>query len=92
MPVLSSQTMASHFPFARWHMLPLEAISLTAGFWAQWQNTNRQTTLQHGYEMLEKAGNFHNFRMAAGLTEGRYRGPVFMDSDVYKWLEAVAYE
>ena len=42
--------------------------------------------------MLEQAGNFHNFRVAAGRTTGAYRGRNFLDSDVYKWLEAVAYE
>ena len=57
-----SQPHAAHFPYARWHMLPLDAISLTSGFWAEWQTINRQTTLQHGYHMLEQAGNFHNFR------------------------------
>jgi uncharacterized protein len=73
-------------------MLPLDAVSLTGNFWSKWQDTNRQVTLQHGYRMLEEAGNFHNFRLAAGLTEGKYRGRVFNDSDVYKWLEAVGYE
>ena len=81
-----------YFPYARWRMLPLEATVLTDGFWSQRQSINRRITLQHGYQMLEKAGNFHNFRVAAGLADGHYRGPVFLDSDVYKWLEAVAYE
>jgi DUF1680 family protein len=42
--------------------------------------------------MLEKAGNFHNFRLAAGLEAGQYQGRLFMDSDLYKWLEAAVYE
>ncbi len=92
MPVSISKTADTPFPFAHWRMLPLEAISLTEGFWAQWQSINRQITLPHGYHMLEEAGNFHNFRVAAGLAESRYQGPVFLDSDVYKWLEAVAYD
>ena len=92
MSVPTTKTTNPNYPFARWRMLPLDAISLTSGFWAQWQRLNRQTTLQHGYEMLEKAGNFNNFRIAAGLAAGHFRGPIFMDSDVYKWLEAVAYE
>lgn len=32
-----------------------------------------------------------NFRIAAGLLEGSHYGMVFQDSDVYKWLEAVAF-
>ena len=42
--------------------------------------------------MLAEAGNLDNLRLAAGSISGTYRGPVFMDSDVYKWLEAVGYE
>ncbi|HVO43283.1 MAG TPA: beta-L-arabinofuranosidase domain-containing protein [Aggregatilineales bacterium] len=73
-------------------MLPLESVAFTGGFWAHWQAINRQVTLQHGYQMLEQAGNFDNLRIAAGLKQGQFRGMVFQDSDVYKWLEAVAYE
>jgi len=79
------------FPYARWQMLPLEAVTLTGGFWARWQDTVRHVTLQHGYEMLDKAGNLHNLRLAAGLIDGDYKGFHFLDSDLYKWLEAVGY-
>lgn len=41
--------------------------------------------------MLEEAGNLQNFRIAAGRAQGEYQGRIFNDSDVYKWLEAVAY-
>jgi DUF1680 family protein len=82
----------TYFPLARWRMLPLEAVSLTKGFWFRRQKINREITLPHGYQMLERAGNFDNLRVAAGLIEGEYRGREFLDSDVYKWLEAAAYE
>ena len=84
-----STTVSSH---ARWHTLPLGSISLTEGFWSHKQEINRQVSLRHGYEQLERAGNFNNLRLAAGSGEGEYQGPVFMDSDVYKWLEALAYD
>lgn len=32
-----------------------------------------------------------NFKIAAGDIEGEHKGPVFVDTDAYKWLEAVAY-
>ncbi len=88
----NSHTEISHSHFTRWRALPLEAVTLTDGFWAQRQQINRQVSLQHGYNMLEKAGNFQNFRIAADREAGRYQGREFMDSDVYKWLEAAAYE
>jgi len=81
----------THSPHARWRGLALEHVTLTDGFWAARQTTNRQVSLGHGYRMLAQAGNFDDLRLAAGDSVGSYQGPVFMDSDVYKWLEAVAY-
>jgi len=82
--------LATHSPYARWRGLPLRAISLTDGFWGRKQAVNRSVSLRHGYLKLEEFGNIDNLRLAAGLSEAPYRGPVFMDSDLYKWLEAVA--
>ncbi|MBK0297425.1 glycoside hydrolase family 127 protein, partial [Bacillus sp. S34] len=48
--------------------------------------------IRSGYDRLEEAGNLQNLRIAGGLATGQPTGPVFMDSDVYKWLEAVAWE
>jgi DUF1680 family protein len=53
---------------------------------------NRSASLALGYERLRSAGNLDNLRIAAGDPSGDVRGPVFMDSDVYKWLEAAAWE
>jgi DUF1680 family protein len=72
--------------------VPYSAVRIKNGFWADRQITNRQVSLKHGYEMLEKAGNFHNLRMAAGWETGNYCGLNFYDEDVYKWLEALAWE
>ena len=77
-------------PSARWRGVSLQDVSITGGFWAARQLVNRQTSVPAGYHMLAAAGNLDNLRLAAGSTTGTYRGPVFMDSDVYKWLEAVA--
>ena len=67
-------------------------VSLNEGFWTKKLNVNRKISLHFGFEMLEKAGNFDNLRIAAGLIKGNYRGYVFIDLDIYKWLEAVAWE
>ena len=79
-------------PHARWRTLDLGSVSLTEGFWHQKQEINRRVSLPHGYRMLNQSGNFNNLKLAAGSGEGEYRTPVFMDSDVYKWLEAVSYD
>ena len=79
-------------PHARLRTLPLGSVALAEGLWAGRQATNRAVSLPHGHRMLEQAGNLHDLRLAAGLAQGSYRGPVYMDSDLYKWLEAAAYE
>jgi len=76
----------------RWRTLPLSGVSVTGGFWQHKQAVNHEASIPHGYRKLEASGNFNNFRLAAGQGEGEYKLPVFMDSDVYKWLEAVAYD
>jgi DUF1680 family protein len=80
---------------------PIDArgASLDSGFWGTRQSVNRLTTLPHGAEQLRKAGNLRDFQLAAGES-GTYRAELgdaghaypFVDSDVYKWLEAVAWD
>lgn len=54
---------------------------------------NANTTLWHNLKMLEKYGYFDNFRLAAGLTQGEYRGNIhgYADSEVYKFIEGASY-
>ncbi len=74
-------------------------VGITGGFWADRMRLNRELTLPHVFGQLVEAGNLHNLRLAAGAS-GRYQalgimfdGPFpFLDSDVYKWLEGVAWE
>ena len=74
-------------------------MRLTGGFWEQRLRTNREDTIPHGSRQLDEAGNLTNFELAAGA-HGRYRalgeeiGVIFpfLDTDVYKWLEAVGWE
>jgi uncharacterized protein len=72
--------------------VPLGAVRITGGLWAERQRVNRDVAIPSGRERLEAAGNLENLRIAAGQTSGEARGLVFMDSDVYKWLEAAAWE
>jgi DUF1680 family protein len=63
------------------------------------QRTVRDTSLLAGLDRLRVAGNIHNFEVAAGRASGGHGhadaldGDVknFVDSDLYKWLEAVAW-
>src|SRR5438094_2813445 len=83
---------AEKSPAAILKPLDARAVTIEGGVWARAQAVNHDAALPHGHRMLEAAGNFENLRLAGGRSTGRYRGPVFMDSDVYKWLEAAACE
>jgi DUF1680 family protein len=83
---------ATASPRAVWRTLPADAVTIEGGIWAKRQAVNREAALPHGFRMLEQAGNFENLRISAGRSRAAYRGPVFMDSDVYKWLEAASFE
>ncbi len=71
--------------------LGVRDVTIQAGPLARWQQLNGQTSIPLGLKQLEAAGNLHNLRLAAGTAQGEFRGPRFMDSDVYKQLEAVAW-
>src|SRR5688500_9723167 len=68
-------------------------VTITGGFWAQRQQVNATATLAHIEHWLEREGWIANFDLAAAgeLPAGR-RGREFSDSEVYKYLEAVAWE
>jgi DUF1680 family protein len=72
--------------------VPLGAVTITGGLWAARRQVNGEVAVPLGRERLEAAGNLDNLRIAARTISGEPRGPVFMDSDVYKWLEAAAWE
>ena len=51
----------------------------------QWQ------TLSDQEPDAEKTYCIENFRIVAGQLKGRHGGAIFQDTDLYKWLEAVAF-
>lgn len=73
--------------------LGLDEVTITGGFWHHRQEVNGTNTLAHIEGWLEREGWLGNFDLAASgrLPEGR-RGREFSDSEVYKYLEAVAWE
>ena len=73
--------------------LGLDEVHITGGFWAQRQHTNAAATLPHIAHWLEREGWIGNYDLAVAgrLSEGR-RGREFSDSEIYKFLEAAAWE
>src|SRR5581483_539933 len=71
----------------------LAEVRWTAGFWADRFETCRAAMIPALGEIMagtERSQFLHNFRIAAGLAEGRHRGPPWNDGDFYRWLEAAA--
>jgi DUF1680 family protein len=71
--------------------VPFTQVKIEDDFWAPRRKTNRDVSLAHSLDMLEKTGNLANFDLAAQNKHEGYKGPVFSDSDLYKTLEAVSY-
>ncbi|MFG3685032.1 glycoside hydrolase family 127 protein [Micromonospora sp. NPDC047740] len=74
--------------------LGLGDVRITGGFWAERQSVNAAATLEHIQHWLEREGWIRNFDLAAekGDLARERRGREFSDSEVYKFLEAMAWE
>src|SRR4051794_37919442 len=72
---------------------PAAGALITAGFWHERRRVNAEVSIPQGPRLLESAGNLHNLRVASGREAGAFRGDYpFVDSDVYKWLEAACWQ
>jgi len=73
--------------------LPLTDVTAESGFWARLQRVNRDAIIPHCDFSLERVGWINNFRAAAKGTLGQERvGRLFTDSELYKTMEAMAWE
>ncbi|MBV7530183.1 glycoside hydrolase family 127 protein [Chitinophaga sp. sic0106] len=80
-------------PYARLHPAGMQSVQWTKGFWAERFAICKNTMmpqLWHTYTSETMCYAFQNFRIAAGLDTGHFRGPSFHDGDFYKTLESVA--
>lgn len=79
--------------YAMLHGVDMGDVQWTNGFWSERFAVCRDAMvpqLWQTYTSKEMCYSFQNFRVAAGLDSGRFRGPSFHDGDFYKTLEAVA--
>ncbi|MBQ8094374.1 MAG: glycoside hydrolase family 127 protein [Clostridia bacterium] len=74
-------------------------VTINDGFFNRFRETLIREGIPYQWEALndrlpadtEPSYCIRNFRIAAGKEEGSHGGFVFQDSDVYKWLEGVAF-
>src|SRR6185312_13133645 len=71
--------------------VPFQNVRITKGFWSQRIHTNRTATLEANLRQCEITGRIRNFAIAGKREEGKHKGLLFDDSDLYKVIEGVAY-
>lgn len=78
--------------------LPLDKININDNFWRNYMELVRNHVIPYQWNALndkidgaEPSYCIQNFKVAAGIEKGNFQGMPFQDSDLYKWLEAVAY-
>jgi DUF1680 family protein len=81
----------SRSPYAKLRPVTVESVHLEDDFWAPRLRILQEVTLPSQFQLLEETDRIFNFRRASGKEKGDFKGRVFNDSDVYKWLEAVAF-
>jgi DUF1680 family protein len=80
-------------PHAKLSTVGLSDVQWTKGFWAERFAVCRDAMVPQlwaTYTSDTICYSFKNFKVAAGIDTGRFRGPSFHDGDFYKTLEAVA--
>ena len=70
--------------------VPFTRVSLSDGFWSPRQTVNREVTLPVEYKQCKETGRIDAFKLdwKPGMPNQPHR---FWDSDIGKWIEAVAY-
>jgi hypothetical protein len=78
-------------PYAKLHNIPVHAVTITQGFWGARRTTNVESSIPSMEKLLEANGRMNNFLRLVGKSDAAQHGPVYSDSDVYKWTEAVGF-
>ncbi|MFL6414821.1 MAG: glycoside hydrolase family 127 protein, partial [Bryobacteraceae bacterium] len=76
---------------AHLHPVPVQAVHLTDGFWGPRRRVTTERSLPTLLALLEEHGAVDNFRRLSGKKAVPRRGPLYTDSDVYKWIEGAAW-
>jgi uncharacterized protein len=76
---------------ARLHPVPVQGVHLGDGFWSARRAVTTEKSLPTMLQLLEEHGEVDNFRRLSGRKNAPRKGPVYTDSDVYKWIEAAAW-
>ena len=78
-------------PYAKLRNIPVHAVTISNGFWGSRRATNVKSSIPSMERLLEANGRMTNFLRLAKQSDAPQQGPVYSDSDVYKWLEAAGF-
>ena len=78
-------------PHAKLRNIPVRAVTIKSGFWGGRREINATRSIPTMHDLLEANGRMDNFRRLVGKSNAAQHGPVYSDSDVYKWTEAVGF-
>lgn len=78
--------------------IPISDIKITDGFFNKYRDLVGNVIIPYQWDVLndrledvETSHCIENFKIAAGLSNGKFEGAVFQDTDLAKWLEAVGF-
>jgi len=77
--------------YAKLRCVPVHAVTIETGFWSPRRATNVDSSIPSMEKLLEVNGRMDNFRRLTGKSTAAQRGPVYSDSDIYKWIEAAGF-
>lgn len=78
-------------PHAKIRPVPVSAVTIDGGLWAERRRVTAEASIPSLLELLESNGILDNFRRLSGRKQVDRRGPLYTDSDVYKWIEGAAF-
>ena len=78
-------------PYAKLRPVPVRAVVIEEGFWSKRRKTNLNASIPSMHDELVAHGRMDNFLRLEGKSSEPQKGPVYSDSDIYKWTEAVGF-
>ncbi|HKO18666.1 MAG TPA: beta-L-arabinofuranosidase domain-containing protein [Acidobacteriaceae bacterium] len=82
----------SNSPYAKLKTVPVRAVVIRDGFWSKRRKTNLVSSIPSMHDELLEHGRMDNFLRLEGKSSEPQKGPVYSDSDIYKWTEAVGFQ
>ena len=82
------------YPQTRAKLPDLKNIEVADRFWNRYMDLVTKEVLPYQWKVLNDPDESHcidNFKIAAGDEKGEFKGFVFQDTDLAKWIEAAAY-